>query len=138
MPYRIQKTDGFVEIYLWGETSPGEVLVVLRRLHDLAPSKELSDLWIFSSECVIPCEAYQTIVKAAQSLCCTGMIASRSAIVAADQFQKAQLELYLREAQNLPFEIGAFTERDEAVEWLKRKSEPHRPPRRAPARAVAG
>jgi hypothetical protein len=47
------------------------------------------------------------------------MMAKKSAIVVADYLQMAQARLYLEEAKSLPFEIGVYMTREEAIRWLK-------------------
>ena len=119
MPYKMQKIDGFVEVSVWGETSKWEMLEAVWELRLRDPCKKVSDLWIVSGECMVPFDEFPEIAETVQSLCTPGMIGSKSAIVASDELQRAQLELYRAEAAILPFEIRVFRSRDDAVRWLK-------------------
>jgi hypothetical protein len=119
MAFRIEKTDDFIEVHLWSEAHESEVVAILRKLHEMAPRKEISDLWLFAEEYVISWEAFSEIVKEVTQLLPHDMIASKSAIVVTNHFQMAQAELYLEEAKCLPFEIGVFMTREEAIRWLE-------------------
>jgi hypothetical protein len=119
MTFRIEKTEDFIEVHLWGEAHESEVVTVLQKLHEMAPRKEISDLWIVAKEYVVPWSAYPAIVKEVTGFLSRDMVPSKSAIVVANHFQKAQAELYREEAKRLPFEIGAFMTREEAIRWLK-------------------
>jgi hypothetical protein len=119
MPYKIQEIDGYVEVSVWGETSKWEVLEVIRELQRRDTRKEVSDLWLLSKECMVPFTEFSEIAEAVKSLCTSGMIGSKSAIVAEDELQRAQLEMYRAEAAILPFEVRVFRSRDDAVQWLK-------------------
>ena len=119
MPYRIQERDGFSEIHVSGETSKWEVLKAIRQLRDRDPRKETSDLWVISNTSMVPFAEYSTIVEAVRSLCSSDMIGNKTAIVAADELQKAELDMFRSQAEALPFEMRVFISRDEAVEWLK-------------------
>lgn len=120
MAFRIEKTEDFIEVHLWGNAHESEVITILRKLHEMAPRKEISDLWLLSEEYVLPWDTFLPIVKEVTRLLSRDMIAKKSAIVVANHFQMAQAELYLEEAECLPFEIGVFMTRDEAIKWLKR------------------
>jgi len=119
MAFRIEKTEDFIEVQIWGNADESEVVTILRKLHEMAPRKEISDLWLVSEECVVPWDCFLPIVKEITRLLSRDMIANKTAIVVANHFQMAQAELYLEEAKCLPFEIGAFMTREEAIRWLK-------------------
>jgi hypothetical protein len=112
--------EDFIEVHLWGEAHESEVVAILRKLHEMAPRKEISDLWLFAEEYVISWDTFSEIVKEVTQLLPHDMIASKSAIVVANHFQMAQASLYLEEAKRLPFEIGVFMTREEAIRWLKK------------------
>ena len=46
MAFRIEKGGGTIEVYLWGNGDESEVLHILRKLREMAPRKETSDLWL--------------------------------------------------------------------------------------------
>ena len=119
MAFSIEKTEDFIEVHVWGEAQPGEVMAILHKLREMAPRKETSDLWVFPEEYVVPWDAFVTIVKEITGFVVPGMVGKKTAIVVANNFQMAQGELYRKEAKALPFEIGVFMSRDEAMEWLK-------------------
>jgi len=121
MPYQIQIRDGIAEVTLSGETSVAEVLQAVGELRDRDPRKEGCDLWEISEECVVPIDAFPAIAGGIKSFCPNGMVGNKTAFVANSEFQKSVMDMYRSEArkQKLPFEIGVFTSRDEAVRWLK-------------------
>ena len=63
MAFRIEKADDIIEVHLWGEGDESEVLTILRKLHEMAPRKEISDLWLISEEYVVPWVSFLPIVK---------------------------------------------------------------------------
>ncbi len=119
MSFRIEKTDGIIEVHVWGKAAQSEIVTILRKLHEMAPRKEISDLWLLSEEYVLPWDTFMPIVKEVRRLLAPGMIAKKSALVVSNHFQMAQAKLYLEEARVLPFEMAAFMTREEAVRWLK-------------------
>jgi hypothetical protein len=119
MAFRIEKTEDFIEVHLRGNGHESEVVSILRKLHEMAPRKEISDLWLLSDGYVLPWDVFLPIVKEITRFLSPDMIANKSAIVVATHFQMALAKLYLEEAKCLPFEIGAFMTREEAVRWLK-------------------
>ncbi len=119
MAFRIEKKEDCIEVHLWGNAHESEVLEILRKLREMAPRKEISDLWLLSEEYVVPWDLFLPIVNEVKSFVSGDMIANKSAIVVANHSQMAQAQLYLEEAKSLPFEIGAFMTREEAVRWLK-------------------
>jgi hypothetical protein len=121
MAYRIERSEEFIEVHLSGQVDEWEILTILRKLSEMAPRKEISDLWLLGEECVVRWDAFATIVDGIKRLLPADMIASKSAIVVASPFQMVQAEMYREAAKRLPYEIGAFMRREEAVRWLKTK-----------------
>jgi hypothetical protein len=119
MAFRIEKKDDLIEVHVWGDAHESEVVAILGKLREMAPRKEISDLWLLSEEYVLPWDIFLPIVEEVRRLLPSDMIANKSAIVVATHFQMAQAQLYLEEAKSLPFEIGAFMTREEALGWLK-------------------
>ena len=118
MEYKIEKKETFFEINISGEVSIFDVLAVVEELAGKDPRKHYPDLWIVAPEIEIPYSQYRNIAQAIDKLFIEPPIADKTAIVAADQFQKAQLEMYQQEASNLPLDIQIFTSRDDAVAWI--------------------
>jgi predicted Fe-S protein YdhL (DUF1289 family) len=119
MPFRVSENDGLVEVHAWGDVSMAEVCMVLRELRQRDPHKERSDIWYISDASVIPIAAYAAIVEELKSMCGPETGASRSAIVVSNELQRAAMEIYKAEAVGLPWQIGVFRSRDEAVAWLR-------------------
>ena len=119
MAFRIEKGGEFIEVHLWGNGDESEVLHILRKLREMAPRKEISDLWLLSEEYVIPWKAFLPIVKEVARFASDDIIPNKTAIVVASHLQMAQARLYLEEAKRLPFEIAVFMTREEAISWLK-------------------
>jgi hypothetical protein len=117
--YRIQEHDDLMEIEVWGSTSVWEVLGILYKLHRNDPHKETPDLWILSAESIIPISGFARVVNGLQVLCANLIQGCRSAVVTENEIQKAEMEMFREEAQGLPYEIGVFTSREEAVVWLR-------------------
>jgi predicted nucleotidyltransferase len=120
MPYRIELRDDIVEVYLWGRTSHVEVLNIIRELNARDPRKEQSDLWILAEDVVIAFQDFPAIAENVLDLLTPDMVWKRSAVVASSATQQAFVELYKTQSRSLPYEIGVFTSRQEAVDWLKR------------------
>ena len=120
MPYEIEKKDSFFEVRVSGETSKFEVLAIIRELERRDPVKKFPDLWLVAGESQLSFHDFGEIARAIGRILPRGADGSKTAIVAADAFQKAQLEMYPPEASShLPFEIRVFSCRDEAVGWIK-------------------
>ena len=119
MPYQIEERDGYVEVSVSGHTSEWEALSIIFQLRMRDPRKTVPDLWTLASESVIHLPAFPLIADAVARLCPPGFAGAKTALVAADGFQKALMETYRDEMRRLPFEMGVFESRDEAVQWLK-------------------
>ncbi len=119
MPYTIQPLDDFVEIQITGQPSMWELLNVLRQLRERDPRKKKPDVWIISEDTVFPLEWHTQIANTLQRLCLPDMaVGAKSAIVVCNEFQRAQFEMYRQQAQSLPFEVGVFKSRANALKWL--------------------
>ena len=119
MAFRIEKAGDFIEVHLSGNGDKSEVVDILRKLYEMAPRKEISDLWLVSEEYVVPWDAFLPIVMEVTRFLSNDMITNKTAIVVASHLQMAQGRLYLEEAKRLPFAIGIFMTRQEAIRWLK-------------------
>ena len=86
--------------------------------HD--PEKEKHDLWIVAPESMVPFSSFASLVQKTRELLpqdarkCRG----KSALVAADAFRMAQLNMYRNEARSLPFQLRVFLSKQEAMDWL--------------------
>ena len=121
MSYKIRPADGIVEIDIWGQTNKWEVLEVLGQLRARDPGKKVCDLWVVAEDTTLPVDAFYSVAETVKKLCTVDMVQAgcRSAILAANEFHKALLSMYLHEARELPFTVGVFTSRDDAMAWLK-------------------
>ena len=119
MPYEINKTKELVEVRLSGKTTERELLEIIGRLQAEDPRKTLCDMWVLAPETLVPATSYPEIAQTIEYICSADLEGARSAIVAANELQKAQVELYTIEAADLPFEIRVFRSEDEARAWLK-------------------
>ena len=118
MSYRIERRPHWIEVQVWGDVNKAEAMEAVRRLRSMDPHKRISDLWVVGEGCVIPLADYATIVASVRALCPADMVGSKSAIVVHDQLQKAQMDIYRREAASLPFAIGVFLSKTDAEAWL--------------------
>lgn len=119
MACAIEEKDGLVEVHVTGETTPHELVAAVREIQRRYPRKEVSDLWLLSKRSLVPFVAFRGIVDAIARFWRPGTAASPSAIVAEDEFQRAQLELFRAEASSLPYPMGVFASREQAVAWLQ-------------------
>jgi hypothetical protein len=119
MSYEVLKNDGVIEVRLHGSGSTADVLEAFEAVHALSPRKTVSDVWVLAPEYVIPWDEYATIVFAVGARWTADSVPSRSAIVVANEFQRAQAEFYVQQARTLPFPIRVFARRDQAMAWLK-------------------
>ena len=119
MGFEIQKQDGIFEVCVSGRTSKHEILCAIAELVRRDPGKRHPDLWTVAAGVQVPYPHYAEIAEAIGRVFAQPPISRKSAIVASDDFQKAQLELYRLEASMLPLDIRIFRSRDEAVAWLK-------------------
>ncbi len=126
MTFRIEKKEDLIEVHVWGSAHESEVLEILRKLREMAPRKEISDLWVVSEEYVVPWDLFLPIVNEVKGFVTGDMIGKKSAIVVPTHSQMAQAQLYLEEAKCLPYEVAAFMTREEAIRWLKSEGPPER------------
>ncbi len=118
MEYKIEKKETFFEINVSGEVSIFDILAIVEKLAGKDPGKHYPDLWIIAQEVEIPYSQFRSVAKSIEKLFVTPPISDKTAIVAADYFQKAQLDMYRQEASNLPLDIQIFTSRDNAIAWI--------------------
>lgn len=119
MPIQIQSGGEFVEVTVSGEVSKWEIMDALGKLRILDPRKERCDLWMLGPEVVIPFAEFASIIGMTMSMATGDFVGNKSAVVASDEFQLAEADMYRMEAKGLPYPIGVFTSRDEAVKWLR-------------------
>lgn len=119
MSYQVQQTDGVIEIRITGPTSKHEVFRAFLDIERLDPEGELADVWWFSEESQIPLADFHEIAIAAHKVQPTRPRCDKTALVAVDQLQYAQMELYRLEASFLPRDIRVFMCREEAMAWIR-------------------
>jgi hypothetical protein len=120
MGYTIEKVDGFLEVRLSGKGSKLVLFKVIAELMRKDPKKKYSDLWIVDREFQVPYMEYRGIAKALSHVFPKSPVTNKTAIVADNDFQKAQIELYgLELSRYLSINIRAFLTIEEAVVWIK-------------------
>ncbi len=124
MAYEIEKKEDFFEVCVSGNTSRFEVMEIIWELDRRDRGKHFPDLWIIAEKSQVPFVYFREIAETIRSLLPSDAIGNKTAIVAAGEFHKAQLEMYRSEASILPFEIRVFLSRDEAVKWIKNPEGP--------------
>ncbi|QHI69691.1 hypothetical protein [Tichowtungia aerotolerans] len=118
--YKIVQKENYAEVHASGKLSPWDFLEIIYRLHRADPKKEKPDLWVFDKNVDFPLHSFPRLAQGVMNLLIRSAIKEgcRSAILTADEFQKAKAELYCAEAAFLPFEVRAFTDRSQALAWL--------------------
>jgi len=120
MPHAIRRTADIAEVDVWGQVTAAEIAGIVVELSRQDPAKDKHDLWNIAQESMLPFKSFWAIVEVTRKLLPPGVreCRGRSAMVASDEFRKAQLDMYTREAESLPFRIRVFLSRDEAMKWL--------------------
>jgi hypothetical protein len=120
MGYTIEKLDGYLEVRLSGNGSKLVLFKVIAELMRKDPKKKYPDLWIVDQEFQVPYGEYSGIAKALSHVFTKSLVPNKTAIVADNDFQKAQIELYgLELSRCLSINIRAFLTIEEAVAWIK-------------------
>jgi len=120
MPHEVEEKGDYVEVRASGQLSEWEVLAIVAALRARDPLKRLPDLWVLAPDAAVPLPALPFIARSIGRLFRPGVKVARSALVTADAVQGAVAEMYRTQAgERLPFEIGVFQSRDEALKWLK-------------------
>jgi hypothetical protein len=121
LAYKIFKGDDCTEVHISGSGTHWDLLKIIHQLSQTDPQKEKPDLWVLAPDLDISLYSLSPLVQGILALMARfGMLKKgcKSAILATDELQKAKMELYCAEASVLPFEIQAFTARDQALNWL--------------------
>ena len=120
MGYTIEKLDGFFEVRLSG---PGSKFVIFKAIADLMrqdPKKEYPDLWIVAPEFQVPYSEFGGIIRALSYVFTLSLVSKKTALVADNDFQAAELELYRKEiSHRLPIDMRVFRTLDAAATWIK-------------------
>ena len=124
MPCEIHERDGYFEVRVPTGATMFDLLKTVGELSQRDQTKRLCDLWLFEKDVQLSYNLFAGTAQAIQRLCPPGMKGNRTAIVAADAFQQAQLELYRAEATRLPFEIRVFSDQATALRWLTNQPTP--------------
>ena len=123
MPYQIDEVDSIFEVRVSDPTSALEILHAITELARRDPRKERCDLWFFNTSLFISLAEYPGMVREVAGLCGKDFVGNRSAILVYNGLQEAIAEMFRNEAAGkLPYEIGVFTSREDAVRWLKEGS----------------
>ncbi len=119
MPHEIKQKERFVEIHVTGRMSHWDILKIVHELQKSDPHKEKPDLWVLEPELDLPLHSFPRIVQGILTLVARHAVKGcKSAILAADEFQRMKVELYCFEATSLPYKIRSFTSRQKATDWL--------------------
>lgn len=121
LTYEIVSKETYVEVHASGTVSHWDLLKIIHQLHRDDPKKTKPDLWVLDENLEFSLYSFPPIIQGIAALIARNAVRNgcRSAILAADEFQKAKVEFYCTEAAAvLPFEIRAFTSCREAVDWL--------------------
>ncbi len=119
MHYTILNHDRFVEIQLAGQVSPWDILKLIHELYRKDPEKQTPDLWVLDQNLDFSMHSFPPVLKGLLKL--TARLAKKgcnSAILSADEFQRAEIDMYCQEAATLPYEVQNFTNRKNALSWL--------------------
>jgi hypothetical protein len=120
MGYEIEKQDDFFEVRLSGDGSKFLILKAIAALMRRDPRKKHPDVWILAPEFQVPYVEYNGIARALSHVFTKSLVSKKTAIVADNDFQKAQLELYGQELSHcLPINMRVFLTIEEAVVWIK-------------------
>ena len=119
MSYRIEEGDSIFEVRVSNPTSRQELLQAIKELAGKDPLKEHCDIWYFPNEAFVSLAEFSEIVQAVKSLCRPDMVGNKTALVVSGELQRVAANMYRSEAAQLPFEIGVFTTREDALHWLK-------------------
>lgn len=118
MAHEIETHEEFLEVSLSGQTSKYEILQIIGELARRDPGKELADLWILATDSQVPLPDLIEIAETIKKRLPPESRGRKTAFVATDAFQKAQLQLYVAEASVLGLDMRIFPSRDEAVTWI--------------------
>ena len=119
MTCEIQRKANHVEVHVSGTLSHWDVLKTIHDLHKHDPHKKTPDLWVLHPELNFSMYSFPVIVQGILKLTARLMKnGCNSAILAADEFQRAELDMFCREAAVLPYEVRCFTSHGKALEWL--------------------
>ena len=118
MPCSIERVDDHHEVRVHGDTSEHEILDTVMELRNRDPEKDLNDLWILEPGSTVPIFAFQNIVTRVKAVCPDDTVTGKSAIVAPKGLRYAVAELYIEEADSLPFETKVFSSREAALRWF--------------------
>ena len=120
MGHAIEKRDGICEVRLFGDVSKFELLLIVAELSFKDPGKRHPDLWIIGAEVQIPYARFKGVSEGIRFAHVKPPASRRTAIVAADELQRAQCELFRVEAiAALPLDIRVFMSYEEAVAWVQ-------------------
>ena len=120
MGYEIEKQDDFFEVRLSGDGSKFVILKAVAALMRRDPRKKHPDVWILAPEFQVPYVEFSAIARALAYVFTQSLVSKRTGIVADNDFQYAQLDLYrLEVCRSIPVDLRIFRSRDAAIAWIK-------------------
>ena len=126
MTSEIVYKEAHVEVHASGQASQWDLLKLIYQLQKNDPKKKTPDLWVLAEDFELSLYSFPPVIQGVLALIMRNKIkrGAKSAILAVNQFQKAKANIYCEEAASLPFPLQAFTNRDEAMEWLLSEQAP--------------
>jgi hypothetical protein len=125
MAYEIEKQDDFFEVRLSGEGSKAVIFMAVAALMRRDPRKKHPDLWTLSPEFQVPYVEFGAIARALAYVFKPSLVSKTTAVVVANHFQHAQLDLYrLEVCRHIPVNLRIFRSRDAAIAWVKNPDTP--------------
>lgn len=120
MTYQIIDKEDYIEVCADGTACHWDLLKVIHKMKQLDAKKEKPDLWILAESLNFSLYSFSPLIQGIQCLLARFAVKKgcKSAILAADEFQKAKIDIYCAEASALPFQLQAFTTRADALAWL--------------------
>ena len=120
MGYEIEKQDDFFEVRLSGDGSKFLILKAIAALMRRDPRKKHPDVWILAPEFQVPYVEFGAIARALVYVFKPSLVTKTTGIVADNDFQYAQLDLYrLEVCRHIPVNLRIFRSRDAAIAWVK-------------------
>lgn len=114
----IKQDEGYLEVNIHSGFSKFDMLKIFGRLALLDPKKSLPDMWVLHDGAMLPFQDMKGIAEVVSKGLPKNPKGSKSAIVVTDEFQRAQVELYIQETNVLNLEMRIFEDTGEAVDWL--------------------
>ena len=118
MAYEIEQVDGHFEMRLSGVTSKFEIMEMIGELTRRNPGMKRPGMWFIEPESQVPFSEFTALAGAIARVLPAVKVRSRTALVSSDEFQRAQMNMFLSEASMRSYEIQIHSSREEALAWL--------------------